>query len=237
MKKIKGIVLSAIVVIIFLFWGSLSYGNDFSIIKEYSGTITGTLEYTRMQYFFHTAKGEAYSINYDEDTQWDELQKYAGQEVKLTGIIYVYKNGRKCINIRGSLPDSLPTVAGQLNIGKQDVKRSWGMTEAPVVKLNGKTIYIGEGGFSLHFCRLFDFGSYQSVLVIDNTGGTGCPVSYVFITLRSNKTYSVTKSFGNCSDIPEIGRQYSKVTLKFPPFGGASAVKWVYDNGNISKTK
>jgi hypothetical protein len=231
-------------VMIFLFLSSWAFGEGLKIIKEYKGTITGTLEYARMQYFLHTKKGEAYCIFYDEKTQEDQLQNLSGQIVKLEGKIKVFKDSGKCIDITPegaqeatSLPDSLTTVAGKLDIGKQKAKRQWGEDEAPVVKLNGNTVYIGEGGFSLHFEKFFDFGSYQSVLVADNTGGTACPVSYVFITLRSNKSSSVTKSLGNCSDTPKIQQQGKKVTLSFPPFGSASAEKWVYADGKISKTK
>ncbi|MCE5227847.1 MAG: hypothetical protein LLG05_18565 [Porphyromonadaceae bacterium] len=224
-------------VMIFLFLCSWAFGEDLKISKEYKGTISGTLEYARMQYFLHTKKGEAYCIFYDEKTQEDQLQNLSGQTVKLEGKIKVFKHGGKCIDITpegvresASLPASLTTVAGKLDIGKQE-------DEVPVIKLNGNTIYIGEGGFSLHFEKFFDFGSYQAVLVADNTGGTACPVSYVFITLHSNKSSSVTKSLGNCSDIPKIQQQGKKVTLSFPSFGSASAEKWVYNAGRISKTK
>jgi hypothetical protein len=232
------------VVIIYLVLSSWTFGEGLKILKEYKGTITGTLEYARMQYFLHAKKGEAYCIFYDEKTQEDRLQSLSGQTVTLEGKIKVFKDGGKCIDITSeradastSLPDSLTTVAGKLEIGKQKVKSQWGDDETPIVKLNGNTIYIGEGGFSLRFEKLFDFGAYQSVLVLDNTGGTACPVSYVFITLRSNKSSSVTKSFGNCSDNPKIQQQGKKVTLNFPPFGSASAEKWAYDDGKISKTK
>ncbi len=231
-------------VIIFLFLCGWVFGEDLKISKEYKGTISGMLEYARMQYFLHTKKGEAYCIFYDEKTQEDQLQNLSGQTVKLEGKIKVFKHGGKCIDITpegvpesASLPASLTTVAGKLDIGKQKVKKQWGEDEVPVIKLNGNTIYIGEGGFSLHFEKFFDFGSYQAVLVADNTGGTACPVSYVFITLHSNKSSSVTKSLGNCSDIPKIQQQGKKVTLSFPSFGGTSAEKWAYSDGRISKTK
>ena len=226
---------------------SITFAQKSEIVKEYKLTVTGTLEYARMQYFLHTEKGEAYCIFYDEKTQEEQLQNSAGQIVKLTGKVKIFKNGGKCIDISpekvqestatSDLPDTLTTTAGKLEISKEKVKKEWGEDEFPVVKLNGKNIYISEGGISLHFEKLFDFGSYQSVLVADNTGGTACPVSYVFITLRSNKSFSVTKSFGNCSDIPKIQQQGKKVTLSFPPFGSVSAGKWVYDDGKISKTK
>jgi len=55
-----------------------------------------------------------------------------------------------------NLPDSINTITGKLEIGKQKVQRQWGEDETPVVKLNGNAIYFGEGGLSLNFEKLFD---------------------------------------------------------------------------------
>jgi len=241
MKKMFGYFCIAIMLLVFDFY-STAYPQALKIVKEYKTTITGTLQYARMQYFLHTPKGEAYCIYYDENTQEDALQNMVGKTVKMTGNVKVFKDGGKCIDVSpekpkpqattasADMPNTLTTVAGKLEIRKQK-------DETPIVQLNGKTIYVGQGGFSLNFQKLFEFGSYQAVLVSDATGGTACPEQYVFITLKSGGSSSVTKSFGNCSDLPKIQQAWKKVTLKFPPFGAASTETWTYQEGKIVKTK
>ena len=120
----------------------------------------------------------------------------------------------------------IDTRSGQLSVVKQENEIE--------VKLNGKFLYMDDGAYNISLEKKFQTSTGEAVLVFENSGGTACPGLYRFITIPVNGAASVTKAFGNCSDIPEITQKGDVITLKFPKNGGAEAEKVVYEKGNVS---
>lgn len=71
-----------------------------------------------------------------------------------------------------------------------------------------------EGNFSLKIVRMYEAGS-SDVLLIKNTGGSGCPALFRFATVTS-RGITVTPEFGTCSEIFEAYPSQAQVRVVMP---------------------
>ncbi|MDR8400419.1 hypothetical protein NE850_29330 [Paraburkholderia sp. USG1] len=104
------------------------------------------------------------------------------------------------------------------------------------ITLNGKALTypktpdygVIEDASSLAFGKKFSIGESDVILVQENSGGTGCPMTYSFVTVSSKGT-TITKpiSDDHCSDIYKVSQNGNKIVLKV---GNKS---FTYNNANI----
>ena len=90
----------------------------------------------------------------------------------------------------------------------------------PRLLFNGKPVLPDvEGNSSLSIVASYELGNADVVLV-ENTGGTGCPAMYRFITLTKT-SMRATSEFGTCSDIIRVTSDLkSAVTVVMAGFSG-----------------
>lgn len=104
------------------------------------------------------------------------------------------------------------------------------------VTLNGKPIaypnspdfaVVGDAS-SLSLAKQFSIGDSDIVLVIENSGGTACPMTYSFVTVNS-KGATITKPVADdhCSDIYKVSQSGNKIVLK------VGKKVFNYSNGNV----
>jgi len=109
-----------------------------------------------------------------------------------------------------------------------------GEINEPKLLLNGKKILEPET-FSLDIVRTFAIGETDVVLVMDNSGGTACPVQYFFVTVTLQGTAKLSPEFGTCSDLAKSTQSGSKISVTMPKMTGLGNAKYVYFNGSITE--
>jgi len=199
---------------------------DLKIIKETPATISGTLGYASMKYWIEEKKGKVVEISYDmNDSEVESgLEELIGKKVSLSGTMTKYSN------------DSEYLVISKSSFGSLSGKKDSGFTtdqeyDAHKVLFNGKTIYKNDDN-SLNIKKAFSVGADKVALIEIASGGTACPVTYVFATVKGDGTLSLSAEFGTCSDIPNIIVKGDKITVKLP---GNPPGTWTYQNGNVKK--
>lgn len=69
-------------------------------------------------------------------------------------------------------------------------------------------------------------GIYQlkgdDVLLVEDVGGRGCPITLYFVKIAPTKKVSVSPAFGSCSDLINVSTTTSQIVVKMPDFIGAS---------------
>jgi len=112
------------------------------------------------------------------------------------------------------------TVVGESGSGEQQLL------------LNGKQLPDGDG-FSLSFEQKYIVGDKDVVLMMNNSGGTACPVQYFFVSISLQGNAKLSPEFGTCSDLPEIAQKGLKITITMPKMTGRGNAKYVYENETI----
>lgn len=123
---------------------------------------------------------------------------------------------------------SMPTRAGNLSIK--------GSLNEMSVYFEGKKLRDGDG-FSLNFINKFSIGQSDAVLVMNNSGGTACPVQYFFITtIVGSANAQVSPEFGTCSDQPQITQKGTKIVVSMKD-GDGKNVTYSYENGIVNSSE
>lgn len=120
---------------------------------------------------------------------------------------------------------------GTLRIVKTDDRVVSGSS---IVELNGKKLITLEEPIAA-FHKLYQLQNSDEILLMQSGGGTMCPAFFRFISVKSDGKASVTKEFGNCSDIVFSKRTGERISLRFP--GDPSATMVVYENGRIRESR
>jgi hypothetical protein len=86
----------------------------------------------------------------------------------------------------------------------------------------------------------------QSVILVQNTGGTACPATFTFVQL-SAEGVRLSKEFGTCSELYQLEQIGSKLTLTLPGYAGPNEpegtqqkaakkkVMYTFENGVLSE--
>ena len=115
------------------------------------------------------------------------------------------------------------TVQGKLSIKEN------------ILYLNGKEIKPKiEGDFSLSIEKNVNYKNGNAVLLMNNSGGTACPVQYRWLVVLPDSTKQ-TPEFGTCSDIPKVTIDGDKLTVIFPKFNSAPKATIVFDGNSITE--
>jgi hypothetical protein len=91
-----------------------------------------------------------------------------------------------------------------------------------------------QGNFSLSFARNLKYKNGNAVLLLNNSGGTACPVQYRWLILTPD-SINQTPEFGSCSDLPEVIIKNKKLIVIFPDFKAAPKSVVIYDGTNITE--
>lgn len=76
----------------------------------------------------------------------------------------------------------------------------------------------------------------QTTLMLSIGGmGASCPSLYVFLTLKSDGSTSMTDQFGTCSDIPQVATANNQIFVTMPEMNGPGDKTWTYANDTLSK--
>ena len=102
----------------------------------------------------------------------------------------------------------------------------------PTISLNGR-IVVKREAFSLSPGGATQVGPWDVVLVMNNSGGTGCPAQFFFIAVDSSAKTVVTPEFGTCSDLAKMTNSGSKVVVTMPKMGGRGNQSYVFENGIV----
>jgi hypothetical protein len=115
-------------------------------------------------------------------------------------------------------------MVSAINTYEKSVKTRFGTLAVQAdnvsLQMNGKPVLPGvAGNNSLSIAASYELGSTDVVLV-QNTGGSGCPAMYSFITLTKTNLRA-TPEFGTCSDIVRVTSDLkSAVTVVMVGFSG-----------------
>jgi hypothetical protein len=102
--------------------------------------------------------------------------------------------------------------------------------------LNDKKLRDGDG-FMLSFENRYAIGNKDIVLMMNNSGGTACPVQYFFVTVPTQGAAQLSPEFGTCSDLAKPVRKGSKIIVTMPEmFEGGGKVKYIFENGILTES-
>ena len=126
--------------------------------------------------------------------------------------------------------DTIKTNIGELSITK-------GALLDYCVRLNGNIIYQEKNGRNLSFHSHFRSLDKDEAVLVQESSATRA--WFRLIILKTNGSISITKSFGNGSDLPEIKHQGKKITFRFPGGEGSSFQSgfWAFENGRLAKIR
>lgn len=103
---------------------------------------------------------------------------------------------------------SVTTPFGTLSISDEKKLLFNGVPTDPVL----------EGNSNLSFLDKKSLNG-QSVILVQNTGGTACPATFTFVQLSAAGA-KLSKEFGTCSDLYQLEQVGGKLTLTLPGFTG-----------------
>ncbi len=102
-----------------------------------------------------------------------------------------------------------------------------------ILYLNDRVVYPKiEGDFSLTIKENFTYKDGTAILLMNSSGGTACPALYRLIMLYPSYIKQ-TPEFGNCSDLPKVAIEGSKLKLTFPMFKSAQKSIYIYDGNQL----
>ncbi len=136
----------------------------------------------------------------------------------------------------GKILEVFQTKAGELKLIKVDDKFI-GETNFLII-LGRKTIYATQDDVfgSVSFHTLFKAISTSDVVLVKETFTPGGCSQFRLLKLESNKTFTLSDRFGNCSDVPIITQQGDKITFDFSDDNHSKSATYVYRNGKLNKS-
>lgn len=69
--------------------------------------------------------------------------------------------------------------------------------------------------------------------MMNNSGGTACPVQYFFVSVTTEGNAKLSPEFGTCSDLAKPAQKGSKIIVTMPKVTGRGNAKYVYENDTI----
>lgn len=64
--------------------------------------------------------------------------------------------------------------------------------------------------------------STDDLLLVQDIGGSGCPLTLYFVKISLSKNIRVSPAFGSCSDLIKVSVKPKKIIITMPDFIGAS---------------
>lgn len=98
----------------------------------------------------------------------------------------------------------------------------------------GKLLRVGDG-FSLSIEKTFSTADTDIALVMNNSGGTACPVQYFFVSVSSNGVAKMSPEFGTCSDLAKPVQKGAVIIVTMPKMRGKGSAKYVFENGVVKE--
>lgn len=137
-----------------------------------------------------------------------------------------------------------PNQASEQNVaiapgeGKQAVTRHGRLTivgdlNNMQLMFNGRKLRDGDG-LSLSIEKKFMTGNSDIILVMNNSGGTACPVRFFFVNIKGENDVQLSPEFGTCSDQIEVSQNEEQIILKMPDSSGKK-VQYSYIKGIITE--
>ena len=106
------------------------------------------------------------------------------------------------------------------------------ISENKVLLVNGQpTIPVVEGDFALSVEQHTAFQSGYALLIMNNSGGTACPVQYRWVLLEGSGP-KVTPEFGTCSDLVQVTQANNSLMVTMPRTDGRS-VLYAFDGSTV----
>lgn len=99
---------------------------------------------------------------------------------------------------------------------------------------NGENIRDGDG-FSLSFVEKYAVGDTDIVLMMNNSGGTACPVQYFFVSISIQGIAKLSPEFGTCSDLAKSTQSGSNITVTMPKMDGQGDAEYIFTNGDVTE--
>lgn len=112
----------------------------------------------------------------------------------------------------------LLAIAGEELLGKSEMSSRFGQLKV-LNTGDQQQLFIGKKSMPIkdHFVsieKIWQIASKDVFLISMASGGSACPATYAFIVLES-KVASLSDSFGNCSDLPNVERLGNRIVVKF----------------------
>lgn len=104
--------------------------------------------------------------------------------------------------------------------------------------LNDMKLFINRklrdgNGFSLSFVEKYAVSNTDVVLIMNNSGGTACPVQYFFVSITSQGATKLSPEFGTCSDLAKPIQKGGKIIVSMPKMNDRGDAKYVYQNDTL----
>ena len=77
-----------------------------------------------------------------------------------------------------------------------------------------------EGNNSLDVKGIYKLKS-DDVLLVEEVGGSGCPITLYFVKIAPTKKVSVSPAFGSCSDLIKVNLTTNQIVVTMPDFIGS----------------
>lgn len=77
-----------------------------------------------------------------------------------------------------------------------------------------------EGNDSLSIYAAYKLGT-SDVFLLQDHGGSGCPIQLNFVKISSDQSVQVPPIFGSCSDLIKVSATKDQIIVKMPDFMGA----------------
>lgn len=122
--------------------------------------------------------------------------------------------------------DKLLTVRG----GKLSI--SGGLNDMTLL-FNGQKLRSSDG-FSLSIEKKYTIGDTDIALIMNNSGGTACPVQYFFVSVTVQGTTKLSPEFGTCSDLAKPSQTGPQIVVVMPKMNGRGNENYVFENGTLT---
>ena len=166
----------------------------------------------------------------------------------------IYKSIITCCLAMMSIMASAETESYKTRYGQFQIKASEDYPQGALYFKQKLVQPVIEGNNSLSVEGIYTLDKDDVLLVQDN-GGSGCPVTLYFVKISESQKPSVSPAFGSCSDLIKVTAKEKQITVTMPDFMGAPEseaqekavgkhkMTYVYDghvikeNGKILKTE
>lgn len=107
----------------------------------------------------------------------------------------------------------------------------------PELRWDNRVIVSGAGSTRFHLHSLYHHNSKTFVLVHESTGGNACP-GFFYVVEVSGSMGAASKSFGTCSDLPDVTLSRDGLHIKLPDYRGGYAVyRYLSGSGTIQELR
>ena len=130
-------------------------------------------------------------------------------------------------------------AAKHMVVGDHEVTISGEPYEEKVFIPGGVAYDNADGDRALNIKAQFEIDGGDTLVFFLETlsGGTACPALYRFICAESDGQFSITDSFGTCSDLPELRISPENVVVVFPNMNGSGTTSYRLQGEDVVEVK